>query len=95
MMSVEEHELAFSGQALSNPRSPQSQQKYEVQRATGKTVVSNQQNSQHERMDNGSMQLITGASSVQKQYNNSGASANADNFFFEGTGASKAVLMQD
>ena len=41
------------------------------------------------------MQLITGASSVQKQYNNSGASANADNFFFEGTGASKAVLMQD
>ena len=46
-------------------------------------------------MDNGSMQLITGASSVQKQYNNIGASANADNFFFEGTGANKAVLMQD
>ena len=41
------------------------------------------------------MQLITGASSVQKQYNNIGASANADNFFFEGNGANKAVLMQD
>lgn len=41
MMSVEEHELSLPAHALSNPRSPQSQQKYEAQRAAGKTVVGN------------------------------------------------------